>query len=57
MLSTNTIHYNKTTVECFYRVEELGEGVSEDVAWGQVTRQRVEGHFKMDYNTAISCCY
>ena len=24
-LSTNTIQYNKSTVECFYQVEELGE--------------------------------
>ena len=31
---------NKTTVEDFYQVEELWEGVSEDGAWGQVTRQR-----------------
>ena len=38
-LSTNTIQYNKITVECFYQVEELGEGVSEDGAWDQVTRQ------------------
>ena len=57
-LSTNTIQYNKTTVECFYQVEELGEGywVSKDGALGQVTRQR-DGNLKMDYNTAISCCY
>ena len=45
------------TVKSFYQVEELGEGVSEDVAWGQVTRaERWEGHLKMDYNTAISYC-
>ena len=41
-LSANTIQYNKTAVDCFYKVEELGEGVSEDGALGQVTRQRNE---------------
>ena len=46
------------TIKSFYQVEELGKGVSEDGAWGQVTRaERWEGHLKMDYNTAISCCY
>ena len=58
MRSVQYIQYNKTIVEGFYQVEELGEGVSEDGAWGQVTRaERWEGHLKMDYNTAISCCY
>ena len=53
--STVQIQYNKTAVEGFYQVEELGEGVSEDGASGQVTRtERWEGHLKMDYNTAIS---
>ena len=28
----------RATVEGFYQVEELGEGVSEDGVWGQVTR-------------------
>ena len=42
------IQYNKTTVESFYQVEELGEGVSEDGAWGQVTRaERRESHVKI----------
>ena len=26
------------TIKSFYQVEELGEGISEDGAWGQVTR-------------------
>ena len=52
------IQYNKSTIEGFYQVEELGEGVSKDGACGQVTRaERWEGHLKMDYNTGISCCY
>ena len=51
------IQYNKTAVEGFYQVEKLGEGISVDGAWGQVTRaERWEGHLKMDYNTAVSCC-
>ena len=40
MRSVQYIQYNKTTVEGFYHVQELGEGVNEDGVWGQVTMQR-----------------